>query len=170
VAAVATPVPDPLAPPGVFYLLQPVSITTTDGIVGLKPGRILQQISPGTYTVEGHTIQLRDDQVTNNLRIAGQYAAAANSAQAAIRQNLQQSAARQAAAVAEAQAIQQRTSGNRNAAATPRSQPYAPGVNRQASGLESSSSLGSAHTKTEGGWLWQKAADGSWVAIRRLGK
>lgn len=100
VAVAPTPVPDPLAPPGVFYLLQNASITTDDGIIGLKPGTMLQQTGPGTYTVQGHELTLPDNQVTNNLRIAGQYSAAAAAAQAAIRQTLQQRAAQ----VAQAQA------------------------------------------------------------------
>jgi hypothetical protein len=87
--AVATPSPDPLAPPGIFFLLQKASITTDDGIVGLKPGQGLRQVSPGNYEVNGHTVQLRDDQVTNNLRIARQYASADAAAQAALRQALQ---------------------------------------------------------------------------------
>lgn len=100
VAVAPTPVPDPLAPPGMFYLLQNASITTDDGIIGLKPGTLLRQTAPGTYAVEGHEVKLPDHQVTNNLRIAGQYASAAASAQAAIRQTLQQ----RAAEVAQAQA------------------------------------------------------------------
>ena len=83
--AATTPVPDPLAPPGVFYLLQKTSITTEDGIVGLKPGQLLRQVSPGAYEVNGHTIELPDHQVTNNLRIARQFAAAAVAPQAALR-------------------------------------------------------------------------------------
>ncbi len=84
--AVATPAPDPVAPPGIFFLLQNVSITTDDGIIGLKPGQGLRQVSPGSYEVNGQTVQLRDNQVTNNLRIARQYAAADAAAQAALRQ------------------------------------------------------------------------------------
>ncbi|MGB8169492.1 MAG: hypothetical protein WCF18_18475, partial [Chthoniobacteraceae bacterium] len=87
--AVVTPSPDPLAPPGIFFLLQKASITTDDGIIGLKPGQGLRQVSPGNYEVNGQTIQLRDDQVTNNLRIAQQLAAADASAQAALRQAMQ---------------------------------------------------------------------------------
>ena len=87
--AVATPLPDPLAPPGIFFLLQKASITTDDGIVGLKPGQGLRQVGPGTYEVNGQTVQLRNDQVTNNLRIARQYAAADAATQAALRQAMQ---------------------------------------------------------------------------------
>lgn len=87
--AASTPSPDPLAPPGIFFLLQKTSITTDEGIVGLKPGQGLRQVSPGTYEVNGRTIQLPDHQVTNNLRIARQFAAADGATQAALRQALQ---------------------------------------------------------------------------------
>lgn len=70
-------------------LPQKASITTDDGIVGLKPGQGLRQIGPGTYEVNGQTVQLRNDQVTNNLRIARQYAAADAATQAALRQAMQ---------------------------------------------------------------------------------
>ena len=83
--AATTPMPDPLAPPGVFYLLQKASITTDEGIVGLKPGQILRQVSPGAYEVNGHTIELSEHQVTNNLRIARQFTAAAVATPAALR-------------------------------------------------------------------------------------
>ncbi len=84
--AVATPVPDPLAPPGVFFLLQKASITTDDGIVGLKPGQVVRQVGPGTYEAEGHQLTLASHQVTNNLRIARQLASADAASQAALRQ------------------------------------------------------------------------------------
>jgi hypothetical protein len=87
--AALTPAPDPLAPPGIFFLLQKASITTEDGIVGLRPGQTLRQVAPGTYEVGGQTVQLRDDQVTNNLRIARQYATADATSQAALRHALQ---------------------------------------------------------------------------------
>ena len=87
--AAATPAPDPLAPPGIFFLLQKASITTDEGIVGLKPGQGLRQVGPGTYEVNGRTMQLRDDQVTNNLRIARQFAAADVATQTARRQAVQ---------------------------------------------------------------------------------
>jgi hypothetical protein len=125
IAVAPTPVPDPLAPPGVFILLQKASITSDDGIVGLKPGTVLRQVSPGTYSVDGREVTLRDDQVTNNLRIAAQYTAADASAQAAIRQTRQQRAAA-------AQAAQ----------ATPTPTP-APASTARASSSSSSAKLGS---------------------------
>jgi hypothetical protein len=87
--AAAPPAQDPLAPPGIFFLLQKTSITTDDGIVGLKPGQSLRQVGPGTYEANGQTVQLRENQVTNNLRIARQFATADAVTQAALRQTLQ---------------------------------------------------------------------------------
>jgi hypothetical protein len=86
--AVATPAPDPLAPPGIFFLVQKASITTDDGIIGLKPGQGLRLVTAGTYEADGQTVRLRDDQVTNNLRLARQAAAADAASQAALRQAL----------------------------------------------------------------------------------
>lgn len=87
--AAATPAPDPIAQTGIFFLLQKTSITTEDGIVGIKAGQVLQEVSAGTYRVGEHTLKLRSDQVTNNLRIAGNIAAADAAAQEAIRKAMQ---------------------------------------------------------------------------------
>jgi hypothetical protein len=85
--AVATPVPDPLAPAGVYFLIAPASVTTDDGIIGLKPGTRLAAKAPGEYTdAAGHLLHLRPDQVTNNLRIATMAAEADANAQAVLRQ------------------------------------------------------------------------------------
>jgi hypothetical protein len=86
--AAITPVPELLAPPGIYFLIQKASIVTDDGIIGLKPGQGLRQVSPGTYEANGQTVQLRDDQVTNNLRIARKFAAADAASQTALRQAL----------------------------------------------------------------------------------
>lgn len=85
VAAAATPVPDPTAPPGVFFLTQFVSLTTNDGIVGLKPGQVVRAVEPGIYEVGGQRLPLRSSQVTNNLRIAREVASADAATQAALR-------------------------------------------------------------------------------------
>lgn len=87
--ATPTPSPDPLAPPGIFFLVKKASITTDDGIIGLKPGQGVRQVGPGTYEINGRTVELRADQVTNNLRIARQFAAADAASQAALQKALQ---------------------------------------------------------------------------------
>jgi hypothetical protein len=85
--AATTPVPDPLAPAGVYFLVAPASVTTEDGIIGLKPGTRLESKSPGEYSdAAGHVLHLRPEQVTNNLRIATIAAQADANAQASLRQ------------------------------------------------------------------------------------
>ena len=110
--APSTPAPDPIAPDGVFYLLAKASVVTDDGILGLNPGSKLQRKEPGTYiTAAGQAITLRDDQVTNNLRLAGLAAQSDAAVQAALRNERakteQDVAAREAAKrAAEANAAQ----------------------------------------------------------------
>jgi len=77
------------APPGVFFLLSPVSVTTDDGITGLRPGTRLIQRADGRFTAEGLTLELRSDQITRDLQVAARIAGADQAAQAAIRQALQ---------------------------------------------------------------------------------
>ncbi len=81
----ATPAPDLVSPPGIFFLMQKASITTDAGIVGLKPGQLLREVGPDLYEVDGQRIALRPSQVTNNLRIARELASADYAVQAALR-------------------------------------------------------------------------------------
>lgn len=83
--AVTTPAPNYFAPDGVYFLLEPTSVETPEGVSGLKPGTRLQRIGSGKYSTSGHEIALRDDQVTNDLRIAQRIAGADAAAQAALR-------------------------------------------------------------------------------------
>src|SRR4051794_14469134 len=62
----ATPAPE-LAPPGVFYLITAVSVETSDGILGLKPGQLLREVRPGVYRADTNDVTLRPEQVTNDL-------------------------------------------------------------------------------------------------------
>jgi hypothetical protein len=94
--ALATPAPE-LAPPGVFFLVTAVSVETTDGIVGLKPGQLLRLVRPGVYRADNNELTLRPDQVTNDLAIARRLANQDQRTQAAIQQRL---AAQPTAAVA----------------------------------------------------------------------
>lgn len=87
VAAVATATPEPpqLAPPGTFFLLAKVSLETADGIVGVLPGTELREVSPGTYVdAQKNQLTLRNDQVTNDLRLARQARGTDANGQAAI--------------------------------------------------------------------------------------
>ena len=75
-----------MAPEGVYYLLTKASVVTDDGIIGLNPGSKLQRKEPGVYTTAaGQNVQLRDDQVTNNLRLAGLAMQSDAAAQASLR-------------------------------------------------------------------------------------
>jgi len=114
--AVATPppaTPSPqLAPPGVFYLIQPARIETADGIVGLKPGTGLKLIRPGVYLSPYGEVNLAEEQVTNDLGVARGVLAADQNAQAALKASLvaqaQQAAeAEQSRAVASNAAVPQ---------------------------------------------------------------
>ena len=85
--AAATPEPPQLAPPGTFFLLAKVSIETADGIAGVVPGTQLHKVSPGLYEdLQKNRLTLRDDQVTNDLRLARQARGADASTQTAIAQ------------------------------------------------------------------------------------
>jgi len=92
--AVATPTPPPatpapeLAPPGVFYLITAVSVETSDGILGLKPGQLLKEVRPGVYRADTNEVTLRPDQVTNDMAVARRFAAQDQLNQAAIQQRL----------------------------------------------------------------------------------
>lgn len=71
--------PQRLAPKGIYYLLQQVSIPTDSGVVGLKPGTLVKQIgeSNGKLKVKSddHEFEVERFLLTNDLDIA---AAAAN--------------------------------------------------------------------------------------------
>jgi hypothetical protein len=84
IAVVATPEPVQLAPDGVFFLISAVSITTDEGITGLKPGTRLNQVGDDTYKSGEHEVKLAPDQVTNDLKIAGQVMAATHASDAAM--------------------------------------------------------------------------------------
>lgn len=148
-----------LAPAGVFYLLTPARIETPDGIRGLPPGTGVKLVRTGVYLTPYGETSLKPDQLTNDMGIARRARDADQAAQRAAQGARLAEQARVAAAAA-ANAEAQRP------AATPA---YIEGTARQASGLQSSTTLGSGHTKTAHGWLWQKSVDGTqWLPIKRL--
>jgi len=100
VAAVPTPAGTPeLAPPGVYYLLAATKIETADGIFGLPPGAGLKRIRPGTYLSSNGEVQLRDDQVTNDMALARKAKQQDEAVQIALKNRIaQEKAAAQAAA------------------------------------------------------------------------
>lgn len=70
----ATPTPEPnyFAPEGVFYLVTSASIETSDSVTGLYPGTRVVKQPDGRYLADGYkiAIELRSNQVTNDLRVA----------------------------------------------------------------------------------------------------
>jgi len=171
--APATPAPPPpvakrLAPEGTFFLLVKKSAETPDGIFGFKPGTLVKKEADGSYTAEGHKLEVQAHEMTNDLDLAARYAGADAQRQAALRQ---------AAAVAAATPPPSSSSAASSSSTGTSSQPpssrsagsnYVAPTRKTGSGLESSSTLGAGHTKTQDGWLWQKDASGAWVRVRPL--
>lgn len=99
----ATPVPvvHRLAPEGIFYVLQRVTVTTDDGIHGLAPGtgvRLVRKTDAGMVVTDGqHEFTALPSQLTNDLDVAG------NAAGIDARQRANLAAAQQAQVAAIAQ-------------------------------------------------------------------
>lgn len=172
----ATPAPVPpvtkrLAPEGTFFLLVKKSAETPDGIFGFKPGTLVKQEADGSFTAEGHKLDVQPNEITNDLDIASHYAGADAQRQTALRQ-----AAAIAAATTPPPSTQASGSTNRSSSVPPRSSSSSSSssggtvsaTRRTAGGLESSSALGAGHTKTQDGWLWQKDTAGNWYRVRPL--
>ena len=163
--APATPEPNYFAPEGVYFLTSTASVETPDGIVGLRPGTRAVLQPDGRYLANGQLFELRADQLTNDLRVARQVAAADQTAQAAIRQYLQVAPASTAPPPPTTpQPVQRRV------AMSPSNTPaFVSGTSRQSTGVQSSSALGSGHTLASEGHQWQKSPDGQWwIPIKRL--
>lgn len=160
VAVVATPELNYFAPPGVYYLVSASSVETPEGIVGLTPGTKLQKVAPGKFTANGHQIDLRESQVTNDLRVAQSVAGADQAAQAALRRAL--SAAVKTAPVNPA-TTPSATPNTVVAVAQPKkSNAPATGLGKSLGG---SGALGK--TRSQDGWIWQMDANGNWQPLRR---
>ena len=153
--AVATPPPKRLAPEGMFFLLAKKSVETPDGIIGLKPGTQVLQQPDGKFMADGHPIEVLPTEITNDLDIAGRVVGADARAQAMIRQTLQ---ARPASSAPKAPGS--------SAAAATSNPPPSPAAPRSNTAMQSTSSLGAAHTRVKDGWLWQQNTDGAWVKVR----
>lgn len=82
----ATPAPPTLAPEGVFFLTQAVTVETSDGIAGLPRGTRVVRQPDGSFIGGGHTVKLRAEQITNDLALAARLANSEAAAQGAIRQ------------------------------------------------------------------------------------
>jgi len=107
--AVVTPTPAWLAPDGVLFLVQRVSVTTDSGIVGIAPGTRVQRTgtTPTGYTVaaaDGTKFTVSADQVTNDLRVAAQVGYVDEVGRQMTSQRMAEEAAAAASASAAAQA------------------------------------------------------------------
>ncbi len=103
--APATPPPPvaELAPPGIFYMIATAQVETSSGIAGLKPGDGVKFLRPGVYQSNVGEVQLRPDQITNDLGVARRAVAADRQAQAAYQQRTAPAASQQPTAQAASQ-------------------------------------------------------------------
>lgn len=162
--AIATPPPRRLAPDGMFFLLTKKSVETPDGIVGLKPGTQVLRQPDGKFLADGHTLDLLPTEMTNDLDLAGRIVGADARAQAAIRQTLQ---AQPAPVIGGNSPTRNAAPNSAGTTAAPSANPTSPATQRSGgTALESSSVLGAAHTRVQGGWVWEKDAQGNWVKAR----
>ncbi len=152
--AEATPPPKRYAPEGVFYLITKKSIETEAGIVGFRPGTQVQLLPDGKYSVEGQTIELLPNEITNDLDLAARYAGADAQAQVALRQRLFTPAPPAPAPSA---------TSTKKKPAQPKSKPRPP-----SSTFRSTSSLNQSQTRVNDGWLWQTDERGNWYKVRRV--
>lgn len=165
--AIATPPPKRLAPDGMFFLLTKKSVETPDGIVGLKPGTQVLRQPDGKFLADGHVLELLPTEMTNDLDLAGRIVGADARAQAAIRQTLQAQPRSTPVANGASPTRSAAPSGSTPATAAAPVNPTIPGTQRSGgTGVESSTTLGSAHTRVQGGWIYEKDAQGNWVKSR----
>lgn len=143
------------------------SIETSDGILGFKPGTQLKKEADGTFTVEGRKLDVRANEVTNDLDLAARYAGADAQRQAVLRQSASALPPPPPVTSQGSPASQASQSSRPPAASSSSSGVVAP-TRRVGSGLESSSSLGAGHSMTKDGWLWQKDASGNWRRVKPL--
>jgi hypothetical protein len=73
---------------GVYYLLQPASVITKDGVVGLSRGTQVRQLEEGLYLAEGQQVQLSSSQLTSDPSLADRLRQNDAADQARIRQTL----------------------------------------------------------------------------------
>ena len=164
---IATPPPKRLAPNGTFFLLRPKSIETADGIIGLKPGTLVLRQEDGSFAADGQKIEVTEAELTNDLDIASRVAGTDARVQAAIRGNL--TAAPLPAPKNASGTPDPGRKSSTNSSETRASDSKVIGATQGGpGGLQSSNSLGSGHTMTKGGFLYQKNSDGDWIKVRPL--
>jgi len=145
------------APEGVFFLLTPKSIESADGVVGFPAGTEIRKQADGTFLVGRQTMALRPDEVTNDLRVVRQIAAANQAAQTARAAQLaaQEKALRDAAEKAKkAAASKAKVQPRPVAAATPPPQKPLGSV------------MDGPTQRVKDGYYWKKNAAGEWEMDR----
>ena len=170
VVATPTPAPKRLAPAGTFFLLVKKSAVTNDGIIGFKPGTAVKQEADGSFTAEGHKLDVRSNEITNDLDLAARYASADAQRQAVIRQVTATPAPASTATLGSSSNLSRpaaSASSSGTAPATTSSGLVAP-VRTTGSGLQGSSTLGASHTMTKDGWGWEKNGNGDWRRLKPL--
>ena len=163
--AVATPAPPRLAPDGMFFLLVKKSVETTDGIIGLAPGTQVLKQADGKFTADGHPLELQPHEITNDLDIAGRVAGVDARAQAAIRQTLQ---AHGSPGKPVPGTMPASTPSTPATASNPPPTRPVPATQQVGTGVESSTAIGTAHSKVQNGWLYEKDTAGNWVKVRQV--
>lgn len=161
-----TPVAKRLAPEGMFYLLVKKSVETTDGITGFKPGTLVKQEADGSFTAEGKQLEVRPNEITNDLDLAARYAGADAMRQAAIRQSTSAAALPPAGTQPSAPNPATQAAGSNRPPAKSGSSIVAP--TQRVGALDASSALGAGHTMTKDGWVWQKDNAGNWRRVKPL--
>ena len=161
----ATPAPPRLAPDGMFFLLVKKSVETTDGIIGLAPGTQVLKQADGKFLADGHPLELQPHEITNDLDIAGRVAGADARAQTAIRQTLQA----HANPAKPGPGAKPASSPSSAASAPPKAaNPPPASTSQTGGGFGSTTALGAAHSKVQGGWLWEKDNAGNWVKVKQV--
>jgi hypothetical protein len=139
-------------------------VETDAGIIGLSPGTRVTRQNDGKFLAAGSVVELQPHEITNDLDLATRAAGADARAQAAIRQTL---AARAAASASGNNAPGSQTPSTSSPASSSESSPPSSSA-QPASSLSGSAPLGSAHSMTKDGWLWQKNSEGRWEKVRPL--
>lgn len=135
-------------PEGVFALRFHKSVVTDEGITGFPPGTLVSLVRPGVFAVDGRELELKPDEVTNDLAFARSLRHLDIRNQAVIRRR-----------VATPEPVAPVVS------VGPARVEYAPAPS---GALDVSSSLGNSHSRYKDGWKWQRDGSGKWVRTERL--
>jgi hypothetical protein len=138
-------------------------VETDSGIVGLPPGTGVKLVREGIYQTPAGEVPLDAKLLTNDMTLARKVLNADRAKQAATKARLASDAAVAAA--------REKAAAMATPAPTPfapqTSAPYVGGTQGGGSGLQSSTALGSTHTRVANGVVWELSADGrQWVAVK----